>query len=70
MVIKQLISPVQAWLISQGRCVGCGKDLSAGKAEKSKKVRNSFKVTCSTCGRIFIKDEKTGKYRRALFEEV
>ncbi|MBI3290322.1 hypothetical protein HYZ78_02910 [Candidatus Microgenomates bacterium] len=70
MVIKQLISPVQAWLISQGRCVGCGKELANGKTEKSVKVKDSTKVTCTSCGRIFIKDDKTGKYRRALFEEV
>lgn len=70
MVIKQIIAPVQAWLISQGRCVGCGKELAGGKSEKSKKVAGSLKVTCASCGRIFIKDEKTGKFRRALFEEV
>lgn len=70
MVIKQLISPVQAWLISQGRCVGCGRELASGKQEASKKVPGSLKVICSSCGRIFIRDKKTGKYRRALFEEV
>ncbi len=70
MVIKQLISPVQAWLISQGRCVGCGKELAGGRSEKSKKVAGSTKITCASCGRIFIHDDKSGKYRRALFEEV
>lgn len=68
-MIKTLISPVQAWLLSQGRCVGCGKELENKKSEKSKKVSGSQKTTCE-CGRIFIKDEKTGRYRRALFEEV
>lgn len=69
-MFKTLISPVQAWLLSQGRCVGCGKELSSGKNEKSKKVAGMSKVTCSSCGRVFLKDQKTGKYRRALLSEV
>lgn len=58
-MFKNVIAPVQAWLLSQGRCVGCGTQLPDGK-----------KVTCGKCGRIFIKDEATGKFRRARFEEV
>lgn len=57
-MFKNVIAPIQAWLLSQGRCVGCGKELGDGE-----------KVTCS-CGRIFIHDKKTKKYRRALLEEV
>ena len=57
-MFKNVIAPIQAWLLSQGRCVGCGKELS-GKE----------KVTCS-CGRIFVYDKKMEKYRRALLEEV
>jgi hypothetical protein len=66
-VIKNVISPIQAWLLSQGRCVGCGKLLANGK--KTKLKRNGERVTCS-CGRIFIHDSKTKRYRRALLEEV
>lgn len=58
-MFKNVIAPVQAWLLSQGRCVGCGTQLPDGK-----------KVICSKCGRIFIKEETTGKFRRARFEEV
>ncbi|MEK7182562.1 MAG: hypothetical protein AAB694_00175 [Patescibacteria group bacterium] len=68
-MIKTLIAPVQAWFLSQGRCVGCGRELGGQKQEQSKKVSNSLKVTCA-CGRIFLKDKKTGRYRRALFHEV
>lgn len=64
-MIKNLISPIQAWLLSQGRCVGCGTPLSKGK---TKKVKSNTTVTCQ-CGRIFIKEAK-GKYRRALFDEI
>jgi hypothetical protein len=66
-VFKSIISPVQAWLLSRGKCVGCGVDLSAGKKESHKK--GFEKVTCN-CGRIFVLDVGENKYRRALFEEV
>lgn len=66
-MFKNVIAPVQAWLLSQGRCVGCGRDLSLGKTSKRKS--GTEKITCE-CGRIFIRDPKTNKYRRALLEEV
>jgi hypothetical protein len=66
-MFKNVIAPIQAWLISQGRCVGCGRELSLGK--KAAKKDGSEKITC-VCGRIFIRDSKTKKYRRALLEEV
>ena len=62
-MFKNVIAPVQAWLLSQNRCVGCGTELSLGKT-------SGEKVTCKKCGRIFVKDSATSKYRRALFEEV
>ena len=66
-MFRNVIAPVQAWLLSQGRCVGCGTDLSLGT-----KIKHSSgeKITCQKCGRIFIKELESGKYRRALFEEV
>jgi predicted nucleic acid-binding Zn-ribbon protein len=66
-MFKNVIAPIQAWLLSQGRCVGCGRELTLGKISKQKD--GSEKVTCN-CGRIFIHDDKTKKYRRALLEEV
>jgi hypothetical protein len=65
-MIKNLITPIQAWLLSQGRCVGCGTPLKKGV---KKQVRGQTTVTCQ-CGRIFIHDHKTKKYRRALFDEI
>ena len=65
-MFKNIIAPIQAWLLSQGRCVGCGLPLEKGKVETKK---GKSKVTCK-CGRIFIYNYKTKKYRRALFEEV
>lgn len=66
-MFKNIIAPVQTWLLSRGQCVGCGMPLS--KAKRVKRKDESEKVTCK-CGRIFIYDSKAKKYRRALFEEV
>ena len=66
-MLKNIISPVQAWLLSRGQCVGCGTPLVKGKVGKSKKGEAT--TTCK-CGRIFVYETKTKKYRRALIEEV
>jgi hypothetical protein len=63
-MFKTAIAPIQAWLLSQGRCVGCGMPLAQGK---SKKTKYGEQATCK-CGRIYI--QKDGKFRRALLEEV
>ena len=66
-MFKNVIAPVQAWLLSRGQCVGCGMPLNKGKVTSIKPGME--KITCK-CGRIFIKDTNTSKFRRALFEEV
>jgi hypothetical protein len=65
-MFKNLISPIQVWLLSQGRCVGCGDNLVRGT---KKEVNSQITVTCR-CGRIFIYDGKKDTYRRALFTEI
>lgn len=65
-MFKSVIAPIQAWLLSQGKCVGCGMPLSGGTTKKHSK---GIQVTCK-CKRIYIKDPKTSKYRRALLNEV
>lgn len=66
-MLKNVVAPIQAWLMSQGRCVADGKPLSEAKKEKRK--GGTFKVT-HECGRIYIYDPKKKTYRRALLEEV
>ncbi len=66
-MLKNVIAPIQAWLLSRGQCVGCGTLLTKGK--RSKANAGAEKVVCK-CGRIFIYEQKTAKYRRALFSEV
>lgn len=67
-MFKNIIAPVQAWLLSRGQCVGCGKPLSKGERE-DRGDNTTEKVTCR-CGRIFIYNKKANRYRRARFEEV
>ncbi|MBI2326793.1 hypothetical protein HYU92_00590 [Candidatus Curtissbacteria bacterium] len=66
-MIRRIIAPVQAWILLQGKCVGCGRNLALGKRIEGQ--GNTQKVIC-TCGRIFIFDKRRGKYRRATFSEA
>jgi len=65
-MFKNVIAPIQAWLMSQGKCVGCGLPLD--KASKKKHTYGEM-VTCK-CGRVYILNDKTKKYRRALLNEI
>ena len=66
-MLKNVIAPIQAWLLSQGRCVADGQPLD--QAKKIERKDGTFKMTHS-CGRIYIYDSKRKTYRRALLEEV
>ena len=66
-MIKKILAPVQAWILLQGKCVGCGRNLALG--QKIERQDNTQKVICN-CGRIFIFDKRKGKYRRATFSEA
>lgn len=64
-MFKNVIAPIQAWLLSQGKCVGCGSDLKKGIVKTTKK---GDQVTCIKCKRVFFRQEN--KYRRALLSEI
>lgn len=66
-MFKNLIAPVQAWLMSQKRCVGCGMPLV--KARHDRLNDEAEKVTCK-CRRVYIYTLADKKYRRAKMEEV
>lgn len=66
-MFKNVIAPIQAWLLSRGQCVGCGAPLAKGQV--TVRDEKTEKVTCK-CGRIFIHSPKDRTYRRALFSEV
>lgn len=66
-MIKRIVAPVQAWILLQGKCVGCGRSLAT--AAKTERADNSQRVVCR-CGRIFVFDKRKGKYRRANLGEA
>ena len=77
-MFKNIIAPMQAWLLSQGKCVGCGKLLEKKKIlpagplrriEASRQESVLSQVTC-VCGRMYMFDAGSGKFRRATLNEV
>lgn len=66
-MFKNIIAPVQAWLLAKGQCVGCSTPLSAGQ---HKILKNGNQLVTCKCGRMFIYETAKKRYRRALFEEV
>lgn len=62
-MFKNIIAPMQAWLLSQGKCVGCGKALDTPHG------KGLIRVTCY-CSRIYMYDPDANKYRRATTDEA
>jgi hypothetical protein len=62
-MFKNIIAPMQAWLLSQGKCVGCGKPL------ERKTGNGLIQVTC-VCGRMYMYDTAGKKFRRATLDEI
>jgi hypothetical protein len=65
-MLKNIIIPVQAWLLSQKRCVGCGTPLAKGTKTKKKQLTT---ITCK-CKRVYVFSEENKAYRRALHSEI
>lgn len=59
---------MQLWLLSQGRCVGCGKDI-VSVSSKVKKGNTIDQLTCE-CRRVYMYDTKKKTFRRALITEL
>lgn len=66
-MFKNLIAPVQAWLLSQKRCVGCGMPLVKARHEK---MDESIERVICKCRRIYIHTPLDKKYRRAKIDEA
>ena len=62
-MFKNIIAPMQAWLLSQGKCVGCGKVL------EQKTGKGLVQVTC-VCGRVYMYDTEGRRFRRATLDEI
>ena len=62
-MFKNIIAPAQAWLLSQDRCVGCSSSLRNGLKENKKE--KEVRTTCKKCGRIYLYNQETKRFRRA-----
>jgi len=67
-MLKNVIAPIQAWLMSQARCVACGRPLD--KQERRKKRKDGTEQVTCECGRVFVRDSKSSHYRRAVLSEI
>lgn len=65
---KAAIQPLQMWLLKNGRCVGCGKELNKSASIKKKSEHEDFLI-CE-CKRIYVFDKRKKNFRRALLKEI
>ncbi|HZZ98978.1 MAG TPA: hypothetical protein VFG51_03530 [Candidatus Saccharimonadia bacterium] len=65
-MFKNVIAPVQAWLLSQGQCVGCGMPLAKGTLRKT---HDGTEIVTCRCGRTYLKTAEN-RYRRARMSEA
>jgi len=65
---KKLVEPLQMWLLSNGRCVGCGKELL--KVGKQKNKKNQKVLIICECQRAYIYQKNNKEFRRALNKEL
>ncbi len=69
-MFKNIIGPVQAWLLSQGRCVGCGMPLKGPNLQSTQSQFEGEELVTCKCGRVYVHGKGDGKFRRALLTEV
>ncbi len=68
-MFKNIIAPMQAWLLSQGKCVGCGRLLEKKEGLPAQAGTGRIQVTC-VCGRVYMYDMSGKKFRRATLDEI
>lgn len=60
-MFRNIVLPMQAWLLVQKQCTSCGRSLE--KSKKRRPKNGIVKVFCR-CGQAFIYDKQTKKYQR------
>ncbi len=60
LVARQIIAPIQQWLLEQGKCAVCGGELPRGKKITGEKGE---RVTCS-CGQAYLYLPEAKLYKR------
>lgn len=63
---ESVITSMQQWLLAQGKCVSCGKDL--GDVDRIPD-NGHFLITCK-CRKVFVWEPTTRIYRLAYLEDV
>lgn len=69
-MLKNIVAPVQAWLLSQNRCVGCGMPLTQAAQSTKNAASGKLTIVICKCKRIYVYDPMKKKYRRALMTEI
>jgi hypothetical protein len=62
---KKLIEPIQEWLLSQGRCSGCGRSLEECEGQ----WYDSMMMILCACHRIFMYNPDLDVYQRSIEEK-
>jgi hypothetical protein len=58
---KNVVQPIQDWLLSRGKCVTCGRDLLL---QKRKRLNGHYLVSCA-CRKHFLYDPKNFSFEKA-----
>jgi hypothetical protein len=66
-MIKKLIAPLQKLLMQKRMCPACTRPLN--KAKNIGTIENGKLLACG-CGRIFVFDQNSSLYRRALDSDL
>ncbi|MBN1331835.1 hypothetical protein JW978_03035 [Candidatus Dojkabacteria bacterium] len=67
-LLKKLISPMQDVLLQKNYCPACTRKLDS-LTNRDPRPNGTVRVEC-VCGRIYIYENETKNYRRALETEV
>jgi DNA-directed RNA polymerase subunit RPC12/RpoP len=61
-VLKQIIGPIQQWLLEEGKCVSCGGALSSHL--KGNGIESGTEVINCPCGQNYLYMSKAKLYKR------
>lgn len=67
-LLKKLVAPMQTVLLQRGLCPACTRRLDDQK-NRDPRSNGTTRVQCE-CGRVYIYEDSSGSYRRALIEEA
>ena len=63
---KSVIQPIQDWLLSNGKCITCGRNLLL---QKRKRLNGHFLVSCA-CDKKFLYDPKNTSFEKVFMHDI